>query len=93
MFHSRILRFNSEVKNKKIHRFKSLKFLKIMIFDFLHFFSVVGTANNLDLYPLMCYVLGVVPAPNNGTLRNMLEVLKVPIAPTHSLLTRKIEVV
>uniref|UniRef100_A0A0R3S5E2 Bis(5'-adenosyl)-triphosphatase n=1 Tax=Elaeophora elaphi TaxID=1147741 RepID=A0A0R3S5E2_9BILA len=55
--------------------------------------DVVGTANNLDLYPLMCYILGVIPAPSNGTLQHMMEVLKVPITPIHSLPTKEIEVV
>ncbi|EJW79053.1 hypothetical protein WUBG_10039, partial [Wuchereria bancrofti] len=52
-----------------------------------------GTANNLDLYPLMCYILGVIPAPNNGTIQHMLEVLKMPITTTNLLSTKQIEVI
>lgn len=31
--------------------------------------------NNVDLYPLMCFILGVQPAYNNGTLENVIDML------------------
>lgn len=27
--------------------------------------------NNVDIYPLMCSILGIKPAVNNGTIRNV----------------------
>merc|ERR1719500_387356 len=32
--------------------------------------------NSVDIYPLMCHILGVQPAPNNGTLCEISDVLK-----------------
>ncbi|KAL4233252.1 hypothetical protein ACF0H5_007936 [Mactra antiquata] len=31
--------------------------------------------NNVDIYPLMCYILGLTPAPNNGSLENVKDML------------------
>ncbi|OZC10517.1 type I phosphodiesterase / nucleotide pyrophosphatase [Onchocerca flexuosa] len=57
-------------------------------------YQVDTTANNIDLYPLMCYILGVIPAPNNGTLEHMLNVLKMSSAiSSSSLSTKGIEVI
>lgn len=28
------------------------------------------TMNTVDIYPMMCHILGLTPQPNNGTLRN-----------------------
>ncbi|KAK6170429.1 hypothetical protein SNE40_018828 [Patella caerulea] len=36
----------------------------------------VESFNNLDVYPLMCHILGLKPAPNNGTLDIVKELLK-----------------
>uniref|UniRef100_A0A915Q4T9 Uncharacterized protein n=1 Tax=Setaria digitata TaxID=48799 RepID=A0A915Q4T9_9BILA len=55
-------------------------------------YQVYKTANNIDLYPLMCYILGVVPAPNNGTLQHMLEVLKISRI-SNSVPAKEIEVI
>lgn len=41
-------------------------------------YKVDVVANNIDLYPLMCHILGLLPAPNNGSLLHMFEVLKMP---------------
>ncbi|XP_050391547.1 ectonucleotide pyrophosphatase/phosphodiesterase family member 5 [Patella vulgata] len=35
----------------------------------------VESFNNLDVYPLMCHILGLKPAPNNGTLDIVKELL------------------
>jgi predicted AlkP superfamily pyrophosphatase or phosphodiesterase len=35
----------------------------------------------VDIYPLMCYVLGIKPAPNNGTLENVRQLLASPPPP------------
>ncbi|WAR07736.1 ENPP4-like protein [Mya arenaria] len=34
---------------------------------------------NLDIYPLMCHLLGVPPAPNNGSLKRVEQFLKDPL--------------
>uniref|UniRef100_A0A915A5I6 AP3A hydrolase n=2 Tax=Parascaris univalens TaxID=6257 RepID=A0A915A5I6_PARUN len=39
--------------------------------------NVPSVANNIDLYPLMCHVLGILEAPNNGSIANMLIALRV----------------
>lgn len=31
--------------------------------------------NNVDIYPLMCFILGIQPAFNNGTLENVINML------------------
>ncbi|CAF0741783.1 unnamed protein product [Brachionus calyciflorus] len=36
--------------------------------------------NNVDLYPLMCFILGVQPAYNNGTLENVIDMLVFKVA-------------
>ncbi|XP_046361866.2 ectonucleotide pyrophosphatase/phosphodiesterase family member 5-like [Haliotis rufescens] len=36
----------------------------------------VDILNNVDVYPLMCHLLGLEPAPNNGSLQNCLPLLK-----------------
>ncbi|VDN06062.1 unnamed protein product [Thelazia callipaeda] len=51
-----------------------------------------ATANNIDLYPLMCHILGLIAAPNNGSLENMLEVLRPNMAMNNSLLVTETEV-
>ena len=35
-----------------------------------------GSFNNVDLYPLMCHLLGIEPQPNNGSLENVKAILK-----------------
>ena len=35
----------------------------------------IKSFNNVDIYPLMCSILGVEPAVNNGSLSNVLEML------------------
>ncbi|XP_035686327.1 ectonucleotide pyrophosphatase/phosphodiesterase family member 5-like [Branchiostoma floridae] len=32
--------------------------------------------NNVDIYPLMCHILGLHPHPNNGSLQNVQHILK-----------------
>ncbi|VDK87308.1 unnamed protein product [Litomosoides sigmodontis] len=81
--------FASHGMNPNHWTMKSILIMKGPIFK--ENYQIAGAANNLDLYPLMCYILGVVPAPNNGTLQHMLEVLKVPVASMHSLPTNEIE--
>lgn len=39
---------------------------------------VKDTMHSVDLYPLMCYILGVPPMPNNGSLANVQDLLKEP---------------
>ena len=36
----------------------------------------VETFNTVDLYPLMCLLLGIPPAPNNGSLNIVKDLLK-----------------
>ncbi|KAG5276811.1 hypothetical protein AALO_G00110000 [Alosa alosa] len=57
---------------------------------------VKDTMHSVDLYPLMCHILGVPPMPNNGSLANVQDLLKEgppvgparvpapPPAPTHT---------
>ena len=37
----------------------------------------IDTFDNVDIYPLMCVILGIKPAPNNGSLKNVQSLLKV----------------
>jgi len=32
----------------------------------------IKSFNNVDIYPLMCYLLGIEPSANNGSLDNVL---------------------
>ncbi len=32
--------------------------------------------NNVDIYPLMCHMLEIEPYPNNGSLTNIMHILK-----------------
>ena len=36
----------------------------------------VATFNNVDVYPLMCHLLGLHPAPNNGSLDTIRSLLR-----------------
>lgn len=36
---------------------------------------------SIDLYPLMCYILSIVPQPNNGTLSNVQDLLHPELTP------------
>ena len=36
----------------------------------------IKSFNNVDIYPLMCSILGVKPAANNGSLDNVVDMLK-----------------
>ena len=36
----------------------------------------IKSFNNVDIYPLMCSILGVSPAANNGSLSNVVDMLK-----------------
>ena len=36
----------------------------------------VETFNNVDIYPLMCHILKLKPAPNNGSLDNVRALLR-----------------
>ncbi|KAL5009956.1 hypothetical protein ScPMuIL_012261 [Solemya velum] len=40
----------------------------------------IDTFNNVDLYPMMCYILDLEPAPNNGSLENVKQLLKDKLA-------------
>ena len=33
------------------------------------------TFHNVDIYPLLCHILGVDPAPNNGSLQSVIDLL------------------
>ncbi|GFO15234.1 ectonucleotide pyrophosphatase/phosphodiesterase family member 5 [Plakobranchus ocellatus] len=46
----------------------------------------VDTFNNVDVYPLMCKLLNLVPAPNNGSM-NIVKKLLVPEDPKTSMIT------
>lgn len=35
----------------------------------------ISSFNNVDIYPLMCFILGIQPAANNGSLENVLDML------------------
>ena len=35
----------------------------------------IAPFKTLDLYPLMCHLLGIVPQPNNGSLENVMPLL------------------
>jgi hypothetical protein len=35
----------------------------------------IPSFNNVDIYPLMCFILGIQPAANNGSLENVLDML------------------
>ena len=37
---------------------------------------VSGPFDSVDIYPLMCYILGITPAPNNGSLDNVKHMLR-----------------
>jgi len=43
--------------------------------------AVVRPFNIVDLYPLMCELLGIDPRPNNGSIENIKAVLKEDIPP------------
>ena len=43
--------------------------------------AVVRPFNTVDLYPLMCELLGIDPRPNNGSIENIKAVLKEDIPP------------
>jgi len=34
------------------------------------------TFENVNIYPLICYILGIKPAPNDGKLENIKALLK-----------------
>ena len=38
--------------------------------------SQVDSFYNVDVYPLMCHLLDLVPAPNNGSLKYVLPLLR-----------------
>uniref|UniRef100_A0AAF5PIZ1 AP3A hydrolase n=1 Tax=Wuchereria bancrofti TaxID=6293 RepID=A0AAF5PIZ1_WUCBA len=86
---SKPFHFSSHGMNPNHWTMKSILLMKGPVFK--QNYQIDGTANNLDLYPLMCYILGVIPAPNNGTIQHMLEVLKMPITTTNLLSTKQIE--
>jgi len=35
----------------------------------------IKSFNNVDIYPLMCFILGIQPAVNNGSLQNVLDMI------------------
>jgi predicted AlkP superfamily pyrophosphatase or phosphodiesterase len=35
----------------------------------------IKSFNNVDIYPLMCYLLGIEPSANNGSLDNVLDMI------------------
>ncbi len=35
-----------------------------------------GSFQNIDIYPLACHILGITPAPNDGSLKNVKEMLR-----------------
>lgn len=46
----------------------------------------IQTFNNVDVYPLMCKILGLVPAPNNGSLDHVQALLKTEISEPDKIL-------
>ncbi|KAL9951359.1 hypothetical protein ACROYT_G044010 [Oculina patagonica] len=46
--------------------------------------AVVRPFNTVDLYPLMCKLLGIDPRPNNGSLENIQAVLKGNVSPAEA---------
>ncbi|XP_060077807.1 bis(5'-adenosyl)-triphosphatase enpp4-like [Ylistrum balloti] len=36
----------------------------------------IETLHNVDIYPLMCHIMGLKPAPNNGSVENFRSILK-----------------
>lgn len=47
----------------------------------------IDTFNNVDIYPLMCEILGIKPAPNNGSLENVKSLLIAQRSNTSSFLS------
>ncbi|KAJ8355512.1 hypothetical protein SKAU_G00183060 [Synaphobranchus kaupii] len=43
-----------------------------------------ASAHAVDLYPLMCHILDLPPAPNNGSLANVRDLLCEALPPTHA---------
>jgi len=41
--------------------------------------------NNVDIYPLMCLVLGITPGVNNGTLSNVIDMVNESFIPSRPL--------
>lgn len=35
----------------------------------------IDSFNNVDIYPLMCFILGIEPSFNNGTLENVIDMI------------------
>ena len=40
--------------------------------------AVVESIDTVDIYPLMCHLLNIEPAPNNGSLQRAATLLRVP---------------
>lgn len=45
---------------------------------------VKSTMHSVDLYPLMCHILGVPPLPNNGSLASVQDLLEEALTETPS---------
>ena len=39
----------------------------------------IASFKNVDIYPLICLILGVDPAPNNGTIENIVDMLELTL--------------
>lgn len=35
-----------------------------------------GSFQNVDIYPLACHILGITPSPNDGSLKEVIKMLK-----------------
>ena len=46
--------------------------------------AVVNPFNTVDLYPLMCKLLGINPRPNNGSIEHIKAVLREDLPPTNA---------
>lgn len=46
--------------------------------------AVVESIDTVDIYPLLCHILNIEPAPNNGSLTRAATLLRVPPAPQKS---------
>lgn len=65
--------------------------------DMRPFFIAMGPAfkkgyvsdqfNSVDIYPLMCHILGIEPAPNNGSFENVKNLLKADYIPSRTSTT------
>ena len=55
-------------KNKCIDNTGSIQRTQTPIINIFIYFSRVRSMRIVDIYPMMCELLGILPAPNNGSI-------------------------